>query len=92
MTLRRKKGIDERTSGDYNFVKNRTSEAPGKDDRMEEKKAQNPETETRVRCLGNCFQTVDGAEKRCHAYGHHEWCQNYMVRLSLGKPEFFEEK
>lgn len=48
--------------------------------------------EPRVRCRGNCFQTVNGAEKRCESYGHHEWCENYMVRLSLGKPEFFEEK
>lgn len=48
--------------------------------------------EARVRCAGGCFQNVSGAEKRCHAYGRHEWCENYMVRLSLGKPEFFKEK
>lgn len=48
--------------------------------------------ETRVRCEGACFRTISGTEKRCHAYGRHEWCENYMVRLSLGKPEFFKEK
>lgn len=48
--------------------------------------------EARVRCKGACFQNVSGMEKRCHAYGRHEWCESYMVRLSLGKPEFFEEK
>lgn len=48
--------------------------------------------EVRVRCVGNCFQRISGLEKRCHAYGHHEWRENYMVRLSLGAPEFFEEK
>lgn len=48
--------------------------------------------EARVKCVGNCFQTVDGAEKRCESYGRHEWCQNYWVKLSLGKPEFFEEE
>ncbi len=48
--------------------------------------------EERIRCKGGCFQNICGTEKRCHAYGRHEWCENYMVKLSLGKPEFFEEK
>ncbi len=47
--------------------------------------------EQRVRCAGACFQGPEDKQKRCCAYGHHEWCENYMVRLSLGKPEFFEE-
>lgn len=59
---------------------------------MEQKNCENAREEARVRCKGECFRKLDGAEKRCHAYGHHEWCENYMVKLSLGKPEFFEEK
>lgn len=46
----------------------------------------------RTRCEGNCFQTVEGSEKRCEAYGHHEWCENYMVCKTHGIPEFFTEK
>ena len=48
-------------------------------------------TTERVRCAGNCFQTVDGVEKRCEAYGHHEWCENQMVQKTVGMPEFFSE-
>lgn len=46
----------------------------------------------RTRCVGNCFQEAEGTQKRCEAYGHHEWCENYMVRKELGIPEFYEEK
>ena len=43
-----------------------------------------------LRCKGNCFQTIDGENKRCESYGHHEWCCNYMVNQDLPVPEFFE--
>lgn len=48
--------------------------------------------EGRIRCKGGCFRTENGAEKRCHAYGKHEWCENFMVKLSLGEPEYFEKE
>ena len=59
---------------------------------MEEKRENAAGEEARVRCQGNCLRQADGAEKRCEAWGRHEWCRNYMVELSRGKPEFFEEK
>ncbi len=59
---------------------------------MEDRKTCGCENEARVRCSGNCLRTAAEGEKRCEAWGRHEWCQNYMVRLSLGKPEYFEEK
>lgn len=43
-----------------------------------------------IRCKGNCFQTVAGQSRRCEAYGHHEWCCNYMVNQGSPAPEFFE--
>ena len=58
---------------------------------MEEKR-ENGGDEARVRCMGRCHREVNGAEKRCEAWGRHEWCRNYMVNLSQGKPVFFEEK